>query len=380
MTRPRIGIDLTHASRAQAAPGTARYVRQQALHLLDMDLPWDWIPVSDGGDTELHARAQGIAGAITLPPRGVVVQSCFRMGDTWKAAGCDVGFATAFFTPFRSTMPVAANVLDHAPFLNADPWLRRQEGWRRAIARALQRRGLRRADRVFTLSAYCAEHLRAHRAPGAHPIIVTPPGLQAPDPTTAQRPDGMNAVGTRPYVFYVGAFSDNKNQRGLLRAWHELQTQHSDTPILILAGRGDAAYVDEEIEPLRRALPRPDDVIVPGYLSDAETAWLHLNAHAYVQPSFVEGFGLPVGEAMLAGVPVACSRTTSLPETGGDAALYFDPADPAEMARTVHTLCGDADTRAGLVARGHVQAARFTWDQNAEQVATALDQLLTACV
>ena len=101
---------------------------------------------------------------------------------------------------------------------------------------------------------------------------------------------------------------------------------------------------------------------LPGVDSGADLEGLYALAACFVLPSFEEGFGLPILEAMGRGVPVACSNVSSLPEVAGDAAELFDPRAPGDIARPIGRLLADPELRAELVRRGQERAAAFTWE------------------
>ncbi len=118
-------------------------------------------------------------------------------------------------------------------------------------------------------------------------------------------------------------------------------------------------------------------VIMPGYLPTDELSILMHNSHALIFPSLYEGFGLPVIEAMAAGIPVACSNVTSLPEIAGEAALLFDPRIPEQIAAAIHSLATEQDTRARYIAAGYQRASEFT---DSERMAREyLDVFKSAC-
>ena len=179
-----------------------------------------------------------------------------------------------------------------------------------------------------------------------------------------------------PYFLYAGSFSENKNQRLLLEAWARLQARHPGLPWLILTGGCPEDYRQLVIRPRLEALPRPAEVLLPGFVTDLELGWLYHHAAGYVQPSLAEGFGLPLLEAMSHGVPVLSSDSTSLPETGADAALYFKANDRDSLEAGIERLWRDEALRRTLVARGADRCRAFTWGRAARSVADAVREEL----
>jgi glycosyltransferase involved in cell wall biosynthesis len=164
-----------------------------------------------------------------------------------------------------------------------------------------------------------------------------------------------------PYVLSVGRVEARKNQLAALEAVERL-------PGLLLVCAG--AVHDEAMAARLDASPR---CRLLGRVSDPELDLLYGNAEALLFPSLYEGFGLPVLEAMRHGLPVVATRTSSLPEVGGEAAIYvLDPRDSEAMASAIRRLRDDPALRRRLVAAGRKQAARFTWKGCAEGVAEAV--------
>jgi glycosyltransferase involved in cell wall biosynthesis len=110
-----------------------------------------------------------------------------------------------------------------------------------------------------------------------------------------------------------------------------------------------------------------------GYVADADLPALYRAAELFVYPSLHEGFGLPVLEALACGTAVITSRSSSLPEVGGEAALYVDPLDPGDIRRALAELLGDEARRRELAARGPAQAGRFSWRRTAEETLAAIE-------
>jgi glycosyltransferase involved in cell wall biosynthesis len=170
-----------------------------------------------------------------------------------------------------------------------------------------------------------------------------------------------------PYVLNVGRVEPRKNQLTALEAVERV-------PGLLLVCAG--AIHDEA---MAAVLDKSIRCRLLGRVSDAERDLLYRNAEALLFPSLYEGFGLPVLEAMSHGLPVVATRTSSLPEVGGEAAIYvLDPRDSESMATAVRRVREDAGLRRRLVAAGRRQAAGFTWNRCAEGVAEAVRARLSS--
>ena len=179
----------------------------------------------------------------------------------------------------------------------------------------------------------------------------------------------------RDYFLFTGGIHPRKNLLNLLKAFSLFKKwQHSNMKLLV-AGRLAWQY-DELVEKLKTYKYR-DDVVMLGQLPDEQLAKVTASAYALVYPSFFEGFGLPVIEAMQSGVPVIASNTSALPETGGEAALYADPSDPEAIAKQMMLLYRDENLRNKLIKAGELQASKFSWDVAAESFWSRIMQVVT---
>jgi glycosyltransferase involved in cell wall biosynthesis len=178
----------------------------------------------------------------------------------------------------------------------------------------------------------------------------------------ASRLDELGVRGT--YVLQVGRIEARKNQAAALAAIEKLEGV-----TLVVAG----PERDESIANKLRASSRCK---VLGRVDQPTLELLYRQAAAVVVPSLYEGFGLPVIEAMARGKVVVAATTSSLPEVGGDAALYADPADPEAFAKTLETAIGDKALRAKLVRAARARAAGFTWDRCTAGVVAVIRELI----
>lgn len=251
----------------------------------------------------------------------------------------------------RPAVPSVLTVLD-VNFFTTDAL----PGISGAAYRALVPRSARAADRLIAISASARDEICRVLGldPGRFdvtPLAAAAPGV-APDPSVAARFEG------RRLVLNVAAQRPHKNQRLLARALDHLP----DDVVVAVAGHPETPEPE-----LRR-----DRVVVLGRVGDAQLEGLWRAAACAAFPTRAEGFGLPVLEAMIRGVPVACSDIPVLREVGGDLPQYFDPDDPGDAARAILAAM-DADGDAG-----RAQAERFSWAETARLTLDSYERAIHA--
>ena len=226
-----------------------------------------------------------------------------------------------------------------------------------AASREFARRVMRRADALIAIS----ENTRrdAIRILGLRPEKVTAiyPGV-APAYFEAQP-----ARRGKPYALFVGTVEPRKNVSALLDAWERLAPSLRSEFDLVIAG--SCGWGDQGI--IRRLRSASKDIRYLGYVPESELPSLTAGAALFVYPSLYEGFGLPVAQAMAAGVPVVTSCISSLPEIAGDAALLVDPRSPAEIRAAIDRALSSADLRARLGENGRRRAGRYRWETCAQE-------------
>lgn len=239
---------------------------------------------------------------------------------------------------------------------------------------ALVRQHVHRADHVVVSSHYALGEVTSRLALSHDKVTVCSPGAPAWAAEIARARRGtLGTSGT--LILFVGTLEPRKNIGGLLDAYVRLRERRPDAPPLVLAGRARNA-AERELERLK-APPLVGHVTALGYVSDDEKRRLYREACMLVLPSLEEGFGLPVLEAMAAGVPVVVSDRGSLPEVAGDAASPVDPADTDALTLEMERLLEPSEAEAAAM-RGLDRAALYSWDRCATSARaayrTALEQ------
>jgi glycosyltransferase involved in cell wall biosynthesis len=167
------------------------------------------------------------------------------------------------------------------------------------------------------------------------------------------------------YILFVSTIEPRKNLGVLLDAYERVRVAHPDVALIVV---GKVGWKSESLVPrLRRT-----GVVHLDYLDPARLASVYRDATAFVMPSIYEGFGFPLLEAMTHGVPSIAANSSSLPEIGGNAALYFEPSDASGLEAQLRRLLTDDALRADLAARGRAQAAKFSWTSAAEKTLAVL--------
>jgi len=167
----------------------------------------------------------------------------------------------------------------------------------------------------------------------------------------------------KPYFLFAGTIEPRKNLSVLLKAYELYRNQSNDAPLLVIAGR--PGWKSRAFFEALSKHPFRQDIILTGYLPRHLMAALYSQAIALVFPSLYEGFGLPAVEAMSCGTPCLLSETSSLPEVGGKAALYFNPEDPAAIAKSMIKISTDESLRKALSGLALLQAEKFSWKEYA---------------
>lgn len=252
-------------------------------------------------------------------------------------------------------------------FWMANPqWLPRRYALPLAFA---TRASVKRANRIVTTTEFSKrEIMRYLDVPGGR-IDIVPHGI---NPKFFDRvgPERIACVLDKhkiqgDYILSINDIHPRKNLVGLVRAYEHARVQARFYHKLVFVGRALWKYPG-----FFQAIGQSrfhDDIIVTGYVAYEDITGLYQGASLFVYPSFYEGWGLQVHEAMASGTPVAIANNSTMPEISGGAAAEFDPSDVGDMADCIRRLLEDSNLRREMVAKGLEQVKRYSWREAARQ-------------
>jgi glycosyltransferase involved in cell wall biosynthesis len=311
----------------------------------------------------LNRRSRAIARGLLERFPGVGARFAVRPSDgTAERAGAEVihfPIQSAFTTDIPSIYQPHDLQHLHLPELFSD--------WERSRREAIYRAHCERAQLVVAMTSWGRRDFIESYGLAPEKVTVVPGGSvlrEYPAPTPADL-DQLRSRLSLPdsFLLYPAQTWPHKNHARLLESLARVRDETGTVIPLVCPGRQTRDY--RRIRELVESLGLAETTSFPGFVSSLELRGLYELGTALVFPSRFEGWGLPVCEAFDAGLPVASSTATGLPDVVGDAGLLFDPDDVSEMARQVHRLWTDADLRADLTARGKRRSEEFSFDHTA---------------
>ncbi len=226
---------------------------------------------------------------------------------------------------------------------------------------------LKKSKKIITISDYVKNDLVRYWQVPDDKIIITKEAAEEGIIQLAKKMDQsqikkvLNKFNVQPpFIYYIGNAHPHKNVEGLIKAFLILRKRYQYLQ-LVLSGHDHYFWqrVKDEF--------REKNIIYTGYVSDEEAVAFRKSAQVYVQPSFEEGFGIPLLEAFACQVPVVSSNAGSLPEVGADAALYFDPKDTNDMVEKLAMVLNSHKLARELVEKGLKRYRQFSWKKLAEE-------------
>jgi glycosyltransferase involved in cell wall biosynthesis len=232
----------------------------------------------------------------------------------------------------------------------------------------------RNAKKVFTISQSSKNDIINEYKLNPEDVIVTYPGIK---PLKNQNLVSMDILQKKfgipkKFILFVGTIQPRKNIGALIEAFSKIAQKNKETDLVIVGKKG---WLFEPIFKLPQKIQIENRVHFLDFVNDEDLASLYKNAICFVLPSLYEGFGLPVLEAMQRGCPVITSNVSSLPEAGGNAALYVDPKDTDDIAKKIAQLINDDKLRKDLIKKGYEHLKMFSWEKSAKETLSILEEL-----
>jgi glycosyltransferase involved in cell wall biosynthesis len=361
---PRVLVDATSVPADRG--GVGRYVDGLLGALGSMDV--DLAVVAQRTDAERYGRLLPSARILAAPAAAAHRPARLAWEQTGlpllaQQVGAQVLHSPFYTCPLRASCPVTVTVHDATFFTEPEHY----DKSRRTFFRSAIKTSLRRAARVIVPSKATRDELI--RLLDADPTRidvayhgVDPAAFHMPSPDEKARVRARLGLGGTDYVAFLGAKEPRKNVPSLIRGWSLAVRDRETPPALVVAG---GQGHDDEIDQAVNEVPAHLRLLRPGYLRYADLPGFLGGALVACYPSYGEGFGLPILEAMACGAPVLTTPRLSLPEVGGDAVAYTGPS-PEEIARDLSALLDDEPRRAALAKAGFDRAKEFTWESSAE--------------
>ena len=221
----------------------------------------------------------------------------------------------------------------------------------------------RNATRLATVSSYSKKDIAETYGIPAEKIDVVYDGAHSnyrPHSDNEKEAIRQRFTDGHPFVIFISTILKRKNLANLLLAFDKVKEDKGNEDLKLVVV-GSRVWWQDELESAWNGMKHQSDVIFPGRVEPNDLSALLSAAEMLVYPSYFEGFGIPILEAMYAETAVIASRTTSMPEVGGDAVLYIDPSDMDDIAHAISRL-RDKTLRQEFIEKGRLQRQKFSWE------------------
>jgi glycosyltransferase involved in cell wall biosynthesis len=382
----RIAIDYTAAIRQGA--GIGNYVRSLVDALLTQDSTNQYTLLTSGRPTREHPfpKADNVRGrSIIIPDRYLNI-----LWYRWRLplhATLFTGQVDIYHGPDFVLPPISVNVrkvvtvhdlafVEHPEY--AVPKLA-------AFLNKVVPEAVAAADVIAAVSQATSQTLIEHFKTPSEKITIIPNGIRPyfhriTDPILLSAT--LHKFGLKhPLVLGVGTLEPRKNHLGLIKAFHKAQSVAGKRPRpAMLALAGGPGWLYDETQQLIAKLKLEKKVRFLGRVTDLELITLYSMADVFVFPSFFEGFGVPLIEAMACGAPVVTSNTSSMPEVVGDAAVLIDPHNTTQIANAILQVLENEHLCVKLRQKGYTRAQQFTWAKSASKMLSVYTRLFDGAI
>lgn len=306
-----------------------------------------------------------------LRPRKLWTQFALPLHLLISSNKPDVFFSPSHYAPRFTFIPTAISIMDlsyiHFPELFAKRDLYQLINWTNY--------SIKNAKKIFTISNASKDDILKEYKIEPRDVTVTYPGIREAHRSHMKLEELTKKYSiSQNYILFVGTLQPRKNIVRLIEAFADVKknVKEKDLELVIVGKKG---WLYEEI------LSAPDKYGVSAsvkfldFVPNEDLSSFYENALCFVLPSLYEGFGLPVLEAMKYGCPVITSNVSSLPEAGGDAALYVNPEDISDISQTMKKLITSPLLRKELVKKGYQHIKHFSWEKTAKETLQVLQEI-----
>lgn len=238
---------------------------------------------------------------------------------------------------------------------------------------------IKKAVKIITISEFTKKEMVKHCSIDPNRIVVIPLGFSKQIFHPIDSEEQISRVIKKyniplniPYLIYIGRLEKKKNTSGLIKAFNILKKQGFPHKLVLV---GKPGFGFEKIKELIKRFHLEDEVITTGWVLEKDLPFLLSGASLFVFPSFYEGFGIPLLEAMACATPIVASKAASIPEVVGEAGLLFDPYQTEEMAEVIKKVISNNNLRDTLVQKGFNRVKEFSWRKCAEKTLEVLKEV-----
>lgn len=383
----RVGFDtsaLDPRFKSHAERGIGRYVSNLARYLennLPSDLDIEWFNHENLITTGVATKLIDMLPCARTTLRQQLLYPLKLSSGALRNTTC-VHFPAHMDGPAWSTKPYILTVHDLIPMILEQLYRAHRPTWRYEFARWLENRSIKNATLLLSVSETTARDVVRLLGVPRERIVVTPNGVDQgffdlftlrQELSREARTELRVRLGIplgRPMIFYVGGHDERKNIARLVEISREVIAECAEKgetePVLVLAGRINMQRERDTLDTALRDYAMAADTINVGFVPDDDLRALYAESSVFLFPSLYEGFGLPVLEAMAAGVPVVSSDRGALPEVMGKAGLSFHPEDSIAGCQAVLQVLRNQELGVRLSHEGHQQAKLFTWERTGQ--------------
>lgn len=291
----------------------------------------------------------------------------FGLSKKLLSENLDIFFSPTHYAPFLPKVAQVISILDvsykHFPEMFPKKDLIKLALWGKL--------SIKNAKKIVTISKSSRDDIIKEYKVKPAIVEVVSVGIKDVKENSMEKNEFINKYSLEnPYVLFVGTLQPRKNIIKLIEAFSLLESEDID---LVIVGRKGWDYGETLNAPKKFGIE--NRVKFLDNVSNEDLPLFYKNAEVFVLPSLYEGFGLPVLEAMQYGCPVVTSNVSSLPEAGGDAALYFDPNNAQDIAKQIEKVLSSEKLKKEMIEKGHEQVKKFSWEKSAKEVIKVFEDI-----